>query len=121
LSGNQAHILVRNTTPNESRSNWDLPLGVLPYPTNKITNLGWFLMLLQYLGQSMTCLNILRSFYPNLILDKKYSTEDHIKKFMLVVRLMNVQYEDVVCRLFPYTFENKGFNLVLFSSSSFYY
>jgi hypothetical protein len=31
LSGNQAHILVRNTTPNESRSNWDLPSGILPY------------------------------------------------------------------------------------------
>jgi hypothetical protein len=32
--------------------------------------------------------------------------EDHIKKFILVTRLMNIQYEDVVCRLFPYTFEN---------------
>jgi hypothetical protein len=27
---------------------------------------------------------------------------------MLAVRLMNVQHEDVVCRLFPYTFENKS-------------
>jgi hypothetical protein len=27
----EAHILVRNATPNESRSNWDLPSGVLPY------------------------------------------------------------------------------------------
>jgi hypothetical protein len=27
---------------------------------------------------------------------------------MLVVRLMNVQHEDVICRLFPYMFENKA-------------
>ena len=32
--------------------------------------------------------------------------EDHIKKFILVIRLTNVQHEDVVCRIFPYTFEN---------------
>jgi hypothetical protein len=32
--------------------------------------------------------------------------EDHIKKFILVIRLMNFQHEDVVCRLFAYTFEN---------------
>jgi hypothetical protein len=32
--------------------------------------------------------------------------EDHIKKFILAIRLMNVQHEDVVCRIFPYTFEN---------------
>jgi hypothetical protein len=34
--------------------------------------------------------------------------EDHIKKFILAIRLMNVQHEDVVCRLFPYTFENSA-------------
>jgi hypothetical protein len=34
--------------------------------------------------------------------------EDHIKKFILAIRLMNVQHEDVVCRLFPYTFENSS-------------
>jgi hypothetical protein len=32
--------------------------------------------------------------------------EDHIKKFILVIRLMNVQNEDVLCMLFPYTFDN---------------
>jgi hypothetical protein len=31
--------------------------------------------------------------------------EDHIKKFILDIRLMNVQHEDVVYRIFPYTFE----------------
>jgi hypothetical protein len=34
--------------------------------------------------------------------------EDHIKKFILVIRLMKVQHEDVVCRLFPYIFENSA-------------
>jgi hypothetical protein len=32
--------------------------------------------------------------------------KDHIKKFILAIRLMNVQHEDVVCILFPYTFDN---------------
>jgi hypothetical protein len=33
-------------------------------------------------------------------------SEDHIKKFILAIRLMNVQHEDIVCRRFLYTFEN---------------
>jgi hypothetical protein len=48
--------------------------------------------------------------------------EDHIKKFILAIRLMNVQHEDVVCRLFPYTFENSTstwyFNLPVGSITS---
>jgi hypothetical protein len=34
--------------------------------------------------------------------------KDHIKKFILAIRLMNVQHEDVVCIIFPYTFENSS-------------
>jgi hypothetical protein len=34
--------------------------------------------------------------------------EDHIKKFILAMRLMTVQYEDIVCIMFPYTFENSA-------------
>jgi hypothetical protein len=30
--------------------------------------------------------------------------EDHIKQFMLSLRLLDVQHEYVVCRLFPYSF-----------------
>jgi hypothetical protein len=41
-------------------------------------------------------------------LDLKQSVEDHINKFMLVVRLQSVEHEDVVCRLFPYTFEGNA-------------
>jgi hypothetical protein len=43
--------------------------------------------------------------------------EYHINKSILAIRLMNVQHEDVVCRLFPYTFENSAsmwyFNLLV--------
>jgi hypothetical protein len=40
--------------------------------------------------------------------DSKQIAEDHIKKFMLDIRLRNVEHEDVVCRLFPYTFEGNA-------------
>jgi hypothetical protein len=40
--------------------------------------------------------------------DSKQLAEDHIKKFMLDIRLCNVEHEDVVCRLFPYTFEGSA-------------
>jgi hypothetical protein len=46
-------------------------------------------------------------FFPNFDHDRKYYTEDHIKKLFLSVRLQNIWYEDVVCRLFLLTFENK--------------
>jgi hypothetical protein len=38
---------------------------------------------------------------------------DHIKKFILAIRLMNVQHEDVVCILFPCTFKNPSLTLYL--------
>jgi hypothetical protein len=48
--------------------------------------------------------------------------EDHIKKLILAIRLMDVQHEDVVCRIFPYTFENYAstwyFNLSIGSITS---
>jgi hypothetical protein len=48
--------------------------------------------------------------------------EDHIKKFILDIRLMNVQHEDIVCMIFPYTFENSAstwyFNLHVGSITS---
>jgi hypothetical protein len=45
---------------------------------------------------------------PKFDLDSKKSVEDHIKKFMLAIRLRSVENEDVVCRLFPYTFEGNA-------------
>ena len=46
----------------------------------------------------------LAKFYP----DKKDPAENHIKKFVLVVRLQRIFHEDVVCHLFPLTFEEKA-------------
>jgi ribonuclease HI len=45
---------------------------------------------------------------PKFDPDSKQIAEDHIKKFMLAIRLCNVEHEDVVCRLFPYTFEGNA-------------
>ena len=45
----------------------------------------------------------LLKFNPN----DKIPMEDHIKSFMQAIRLRNAIHEDVVCRLFPYTFEGK--------------
>jgi hypothetical protein len=45
---------------------------------------------------------------PKFDLDSKQIAEDHIKNFMLAIRLRNVKHEYVVCRLFPYTFEGNA-------------
>jgi hypothetical protein len=34
--------------------------------------------------------------------------EDHIKQFMLSLRLLNVEHTDVMCKLFPYIFQGKA-------------
>jgi hypothetical protein len=45
---------------------------------------------------------------PKFDPDKSCSPEYHINNFYLAIHLLDVQHEDVVCRLFPYTFENKA-------------
>ena len=50
----------------------------------------------------------LEKWFPKFDPDSKQIAEDHIKKFMLAIRLRNVEHEDVVCRLFPYTFEGNA-------------
>jgi hypothetical protein len=47
----------------------------------------------------------LEKWLPKFEPDSKQITEDHIKNFMLSIRLRNVEHEDIFCRLFPYTFE----------------
>jgi hypothetical protein len=47
-------------------------------------------------------------FLPKFDPDRKDSAEDHVKKFLLSVRLQSIQHEDVVCWLFPLTFENRA-------------
>ena len=44
---------------------------------------------------------------PKYNLDDKIPMEVHMKNFMQSIRLRNVIHEDVVCILFPYTFEGK--------------
>jgi hypothetical protein len=36
------------------------------------------------------------------------SPKDHVKKIFLVICLLNVRHEDVVCRIFPYTFAGRA-------------
>lgn len=50
----------------------------------------------------------LEKFQPKFDPEKDDSPEDHIKKFMLSLCLMNVQHEDVLCHLFLYTFQGKA-------------
>ena len=49
-----------------------------------------------------------KKWLPKFDPDSKQFAEDHIKKFMLTIRLRSVEHEDVVCRLFPYTFEGNA-------------
>jgi hypothetical protein len=44
---------------------------------------------------------------PKFDPDKSGSPEDHLNNFFLATHLLNVQHEDVVCRIFPYTFQEK--------------
>ena len=41
-------------------------------------------------------------------LDGKVNFEDHIDDFYLHIRMLEVQYDDVSCILFPYTFEGRA-------------
>ena len=45
---------------------------------------------------------------PKLDPNNDVTPKDHIKQFMLSLRLMDVQHKDVVCKLFPYTFVDKA-------------
>ena len=56
----------------------------------------------------MIYLSTKKESYQNLIREKGFYAEDHLKSFYLALNILNVQYEDVVCRLFPYTFESKS-------------
>ena len=64
----------------------------------------------------------LEKLLPKFDLETSGLPKDHIKKFILAIRLMNFQHEDVVCSIFPYTFENLAstwyFNLPVGSITS---
>jgi hypothetical protein len=48
--------------------------------------------------------NLLSKFDPNM----PSSPEDHVKNLILVILVLNVQHEDVVCRIFTYTFAGRA-------------
>ena len=39
---------------------------------------------------------------------KGISIEDHMKSFYVTLSLLNVEHEDIVCKLFPYTFDPRA-------------
>ena len=47
------------------------------------------------------------SFLPKFDGEGNITTLEHIRKYEFVLRLLDITYEDVVCRLFPFTFEGK--------------
>ena len=47
----------------------------------------------------------LEKFLPKYDPDDGVLPEYHVKQFMISLSLLNVEYEDVVCRLFPHTFK----------------
>jgi hypothetical protein len=69
---------------------------------------GSIKMLWLYLDPNTLYQNTQRNGYLSSIQILRKSSEDHIKKFMLAIRLRSVEHEDVVCRLFPYTFEGNA-------------
>jgi hypothetical protein len=72
----------------------------------KIINHGWPEMLWKSQDGYIRYPNIQKKLLPKFDPETFGLPEDHIKKFILAIRLMNVQHEDVVCSIFPYTFEN---------------
>ena len=50
----------------------------------------------------------LEKILPKLDPDNDVLPKDHIKQVMLSLRLLNVEHEDGVCILFPYTFQGKA-------------
>ena len=69
---------------------------------------GYDVVLLLYMDYSINYPNTLIKLLPKFDLADKGLADNHIDKFILVVQTMNVQHEDVVCLLFPLTFEGKA-------------
>ena len=57
------------------------------------------------LGDQHKLLKNPEKWLPKFNPDDKIPVEDHIKSFMQSIRIRNIIHEDMVCRLFPYTFE----------------
>jgi hypothetical protein len=75
-------------------------------PQNNQPWLAIYSMTIQ--GQVHNLPRHLEKLLPKFDLETYRFLEDHIKKFILAITLMNIQHEDVVCRIFSYTFENSA-------------
>ena len=47
------------------------------------------------------------SFLPKFNSEGNITTLEHIRKYEFVLHLLDIQYEDIICNLFPFTFEGK--------------
>ena len=47
------------------------------------------------------------AFLPKFDGEGNITTLEHIRKYESILRLLDITYEDVVCRLFPFTFKGK--------------
>ena len=47
------------------------------------------------------------AFLPKFNGEGNITTLEHIRKYESILGLLDIQYEDVVCRIFPFTFEIK--------------
>ena len=47
------------------------------------------------------------AFLPNFNDEGNITALEHIRKYESALHLLDITYEDVVCRLFPFTFEGK--------------
>jgi hypothetical protein len=49
-------------------------------------------------------------FLPKFNGEGNRTTFEHIRKHACTLCLLNIVHEDVVCRVFPFTFEGKGWD-----------
>jgi hypothetical protein len=89
-------------------------------PQNNQLRLAVYVLVIP--GQIHNLPRHLETFLPKYDPETSGLPEDHIKKFIFTIRLMNIQHEYVVCRLFPYMFNNSAstwyFNLPVGSITS---
>ena len=74
--------------------------------------LYWSLIILNINGHFFIICNtylifVFPSFLPKFDDEGTITALEHIRKYEYVLRLLDIQYEDVVCRIFPFTFEGK--------------
>ena len=88
--------MVENAPPNANQ-----PVNPPPPPWRAITPLN-VAAPLHALPQNVD------NSLPKFDLEKGIYIDDHLQSFYLALELLAVEHEDVVCRLFPHTFETKA-------------